>query len=151
MNTSPSAANSATPFSRKRRCLNWLKNAFTNPYNLLVLVSVIVLSILVVWPLLQMIVTTFQLAPAEARRVKGTAGEWTLYYWQRILNSSVSANMLYRPLLHSLMIALCVSVGSILVGGLIAWLMVRSDLPGKKFFSLAVIIPYMIPSWCITT
>lgn len=148
MNTSPSAANSATPFSRKRRCLNWLKNAFTNPYNLLVLVSVIVLSILVVWPLLQMIVTTFQLAPAEARRVKGTAGEWTLYYWQRILNSSVSANMLYRPLLHSLMIALCVSVGSILVGGLIAWLMVRSDLPGKKFFSLAVIIPYMIPSWC---
>jgi iron(III) transport system permease protein len=26
--------------------------------------------------------------------------------------------------------------------------MVRSDLPGKKFFSLAVIIPYMLPSWC---
>lgn len=56
--------------------------------------------------------------------------------------------MLYRPLLNSLMIALCVSVGSILLGGIIAWLMVRSDLPCKKFFSLAVIIPYMIPSWC---
>lgn len=135
-------------FSRRKRCLNWLKNAFTNPYNLLVIVSVLALSILVVWPLLQMVLTTFQLAPAEARRVKGTAGDWTLYYWQRILNSSVSANMLYRPLLHSLLIASCVSVGSILVGGLIAWLMVRSDLPGKKFFSLAVIIPYMIPSWC---
>ena len=26
--------------------------------------------------------------------------------------------------------------------------MVRTDLPFKKFFSLAVIIPYMIPSWC---
>ena len=25
--------------------------------------------------------------------------------------------------------------------------MVRSDLPFKPFFSLAVIIPYMIPSW----
>lgn len=135
-------------FSRRKRCLNWLKNAFTNPYNLLVIVSVLALSILVVWPLLQMVLTTFQLAPAEARRVKGTAGDWTLYYWQRILNSSVSANMLYRPLLNSLLIASCVSVGSILVGGLIAWLMVRSDLPGKKFFSLAVIIPYMIPSWC---
>ena len=135
-------------FSRRKRCLNWLKNAFTNPYNLLVIVSVLALSILVVWPLLQMVLTTFQLAPSEARRVKGTPGDWTLYYWQRILNSSVSANMLYRPLLHSLLIASCVSVGSILVGGLIAWLMVRSDLPGKKFFSLAVIIPYMIPSWC---
>ena len=26
--------------------------------------------------------------------------------------------------------------------------MVRSDLPFKKFFSLAMIVPYMIPSWC---
>ena len=135
-------------FSKRKRCLNWLKNAFTNPYNLLVILSVVALSVLVVWPLLQMVLTTFQLAPSEARRVKGTPGDWTLYYWQRILNSSVSANMLYRPLLNSLLIASCVSVGSILVGGLIAWLMVRSDLPGKKFFSLAVIIPYMIPSWC---
>ena len=148
MQTKTQAPVETASFSRRKRCLNWLKNAFTNPYNLLVIVSVVVLSILVVWPLLQMVLTTFRLAPAEARRVKGTPGDWTLYYWQRILNSSVSANMLYRPLLNSLLIASCVSVGSILVGGLIAWLMVRSDLPGKKFFSLAVIIPYMIPSWC---
>ena len=148
MQTKTQARVETASFSRRKRCLNWLKNAFTNPYNLLVIVSIVALSVLVVWPLLQMVLTTFQLAPSEARRVKGTPGDWTLYYWQRILNSSVSANMLYRPLLNSLLIASCVSVGSILVGGLIAWLMVRSDLPGKKFFSLAVIIPYMIPSWC---
>ena len=148
MQTKTQASVETASFSRRKRCLNWLKNAFTNPYNLLVIVSIVALSVLVVWPLLQMVLTTFQLAPSEARRVKGTPGDWTLYYWQRILNSSVSANMLYRPLLNSLLIASCVSVGSILVGGLIAWLMVRSDLPGKKFFSLAVIIPYMIPSWC---
>ena len=148
MQTKTQAPVETASFSRRKRCLNWLKNAFTNPYNLLVIVSMVALSVLVVWPLLQMVLTTFQLAPSEARRVKGTPGDWTLYYWQRILNSSVSANMLYRPLLNSLLIASCVSVGSILVGGLIAWLMVRSDLPGKKFFSLAVIIPYMIPSWC---
>lgn len=146
MQTKTQAPVETASFSRRKRCLNWLKNAFTNPYNLLVIVSIVALSVLVVWPLLQMVLTTFQLAPSEARRVKGTPGDWTLYYWQRILNSSVSANMLYRPLLNSLLIASCVSVGSILVGGLIAWLMVRSDLPGKKFFSLAVIIPYMIPS-----
>ena len=40
------------------------------------------------------------------------------------------------------------SVCAILLGSILAWLMVRSDLPFKKFFSLAVIIPYMIPSWC---
>ncbi len=145
----PNEKEKETPsFSKSRRLRNGLKNTFTNPYNLLVLVSVIALGVFVVWPLLQMIFTTFQLNAADARRVKGSAGEWTLYYWQRILNSNVSSNMLYRPLLNSLMIALCVAVGSILVGGVIAWLMVRSDLPCKKFFSLAMIIPYMIPSWC---
>lgn len=136
------------PFSRKRRFLNRLRNMFTNPYNLLVIGSVILLGIFVVWPLCQMIATTFELAPSEARRVKGTPGDFTLYYWLRVLHSQVSQNMLYRPLMNSLMIALCVSVLSILLGGLIAWLMVRSDLPFKGFFSMAVIIPYMIPSWC---
>lgn len=29
-----------------------------------------------------------------------------------------------------------------------AWLMVRSDLPGKKILSILIIVPYMIPSWC---
>ena len=33
-------------------------------------------------------------------------------------------------------------------GSLIAWLVVRSDIPGKKFFNLAILIPYMLPSWC---
>ena len=135
-------------FSRSRRFKNWLKNAFTNPYNILVFISVVALGILVVWPLLQMVFSTFQLAPSEAKRVHGTAGEFTLYYWQRLFHSQVSQNMLYKPLLHSLLIASSVSVLSILIGSLIAWLMVRSDLPAKGFFSMAVIIPYMIPSWC---
>ena len=56
--------------------------------------------------------------------------------------------MLIKPLINSLVIGVCVSVCAILLGSILAWLMVRSDLPFKKFFSLAVIIPYMIPSWC---
>ena len=56
--------------------------------------------------------------------------------------------MLVEPLLNSLLIGFCVSFFAILIGSVLAWLMVRTDLPFKKFFSLAVIIPYMIPSWC---
>jgi len=135
-------------YSRSRRLGNAVRNAMTNPYNLLVIVTVVFLSVLVIWPLLQMVVTTFRLAPAEARRTKGVPGEWTLYYWTRILRSNVSGNLLYKPLVHSLFVAFSVSILSILLGSLIAWLIVRTDLPCKKFFSLAVIIPYMIPSWC---
>lgn len=140
--------NRHSSFSRSRRFINWLRNAFLNPYNVLVFISIVALGVLVVWPLLQMVFSTFELAPTEARRTHGVAGEFTLYYWQRLFSSTVSRNMLYKPLLNSLLIAVCVSVFSIFIGASIAWLMVRSDLPGKRFFSMAVIIPYMIPSWC---
>lgn len=115
----------------------------------MVAIAVVLLFALVIIPLLEMVFTTFQLAARDVRRVEGAqAGDWSLYYWKKLLASDVSQNMLYRPLAHSLMIAFLVSVFSIAVGGSIAWLMVRSDLPFKKFFSLAMLIPYMIPSWC---
>jgi iron(III) transport system permease protein len=136
-------------YSRKNRYFNWIKNGITNPYNLMVLIAVLALAALVVWPLLEMIVTTLKLAGPDVRRVPdGTAGQWTAYYWRRLLHSTVSQNMLFKPLVHSLGISFAVSVCSILLGSLIAWLITRSDLPFKRFFSLAVIIPYMIPSWC---
>jgi iron(III) transport system permease protein len=113
------------------------------------LIAILALTALVVWPLFEMIFTTLKLTGPDVRRVPGgMAGQWTSYYWLRLLNSTVSQNMLFKPLVHSLGIAFAVSALSILLGGLIAWLVVRSDLPFKKFFSLAVIIPYMIPSWC---
>ena len=137
------------PFSRKRRFKNRLRNTFTNPYNIITLIALILLIYLIVVPLGEMIKTTLTLAKSDLRRVKGaTAGEFTLYYWNRLLFSDVSRNLFWIPLKNSLIIALSTSMISITMGALIAWLMVRTDLPGKKFFSLAIIIPYMLPSWC---
>lgn len=120
----------------------------TSPYQIIVVISVIVLAYLILVPLFEMIRTTFTMAQADARRAGGEAGDLTLYYWKRLLFSDVSKNLFYVPLLNSLVIAVSVSAISILLGSLIAWVMVRTDLPGKRFFSLAVIIPYMLPSWC---
>ena len=103
---------------------------------------------LIVFPLLDMISTSFTLAQKDARLAGGTAGSFTLYYWQRLLGSALTKQMLLQPLLNSLLIGVCVSFFAILIGSVLAWLMVRTDLPFKPFFSLAVIIPYMIPSWC---
>ena len=97
-------------YSKSRRLKNQIKAVVTNPYNIIVLIAVVLLVYL--------------------------------------LASELSWTMLIKPLINSLVIGVCVSVCAILLGSILAWLMVRSDLPFKKFFSLAVIIPYMIPSWC---
>jgi iron(III) transport system permease protein len=146
--TQPEVQATIQPFSLKRRTKNFLLNAVTNPYNLIVIVSLVALTYLIVLPLAEMIITTFRVSEMDVRRVPGAeAGSFSLYYWKRLLSSTISNKMLYEPIVHSLIIALSVSAISITLGAVIAWLMVRSDLPGKKFFSFAVIIPYMLPSW----
>lgn len=117
--------------------------------NIIVIVSLILLAYLIVMPLFEMITTTFKVMQADVRQIPGSeAGDFTLYYWNRLFFSKISKSLLYGPLINSLMIGLSVSVISITFGSCIAWLMVRTDLPYKKFLSMAVIIPYMLPSWC---
>ena len=137
-------------YSKSRRLKNQIKAVVTNPYNVIVLIAIILLAYLIVLPLLDMLATTFQLSQRDLRATGGTmedVGKFTFYYWQRLLASDLSWNLLIKPLLNSLTIGFGVSVCAIALGSCLAWLMVRSDLPFKPFFSLAVIIPYMIPSW----
>ena len=137
-------------YSKSKRLKNQIKAVVTNPYNVIVLIAILLLTYLIVLPLLDMIASTFELAQRDLRAVGGdaVAGQFTLYYWKRLLASELSMSMLIKPLINSLTIGVCVSVCAIALGSVLAWLMVRSDLPCKPFFSLAVIIPYMIPSWC---
>ncbi|MGN1203630.1 MAG: ABC transporter permease [Lachnospiraceae bacterium] len=107
-----------------------------------------ILLFLIVVPLWEMIKESLQLSSSDARKTGLEAGAFTFNYWKQLFCSKVSRKLLYEPLLHSLTIALSVSVLSIAIGGITAWLMVRTDLPFKRFFSLAIIVPYMLPAWC---
>ncbi len=91
--------------------------------------------------------TTFTLAKTEVRRAGGELGQFTLYYWKYLLFSNMSEAVFFKPLLNSLLIAVGISVISVPLGSIMAWLMVRSDIPGKKLLSMLIIVPYMIPSW----
>ena len=134
----------------KKRLKNLILNVVTNPFNMVVLVSLVILFCLIIIPLLTMISTTFTAAQAEVmrRRIEGAqVGDFTLYYWTYMLASNMSKAVLWEPLLNSLIIGACVVVISVPLGSVLAWLMVRTDIPGKKVLSMLVIIPYMIPSW----
>lgn len=130
------------------RIKNKIKGWLTDPYSMIFLVLFVVLLFLIVVPLWEIIKESIQLSAADARKAGLSAGTFTLDYWKQLIHSKVSKKLLYEPLLHSLTIALSVSVLSIAIGGFTAWLMVRTDIPFKKFFSLAIIVPYMLPAWC---
>ena len=131
----------------KKRLKNLILNVVKNPFNMIVLVSLIVLFCLILIPLLTMIKSTFTLAQSELRRVDGKVGDFTLYYWKYMLASKLSKAVLWEPLLHSLFCGAMTTLISVPLGSVLAWLMIRTDLPGKKVLGLLVTVPYMIPSW----
>ena len=131
----------------KTRLKNLILNVVKNPFNMIVLVSLVVLFCLIVIPLLTMVKETFTLAQSELRRVDGKVGDFTLYYWKYMLASKLSKAVLWEPLMHSLFCGIMTTLVSVPLGSVLAWLMIRTDLPGKKVLGLLVTVPYMIPSW----
>ena len=137
-------------YSKARLVKNTVAGAIKNPYNIIVLILLVTLGYLIIVPLLEMVYSTFHVAPGDVRRIPGSvAREFTLFHWNRIFNSTVSANLLYTPFRNSLILSLSVAGISVLLGSTMAWLMVRTDLPGKKLLSVLLLIPYMLPTWTI--
>ena len=135
------------PFNATR-LKNQILNVVKNPFNMIVLISLIVLFCLIVIPLLTMVKSTFTLAQSELRRNPGAhLGDFTLYYWKYMIASSMSKAVLWEPLLHSITCGAMTTLISVPLGSLLAWLMIRTDIPGKKVLGLLITIPYMIPSW----
>lgn len=131
----------------RRRLKNLILNVLKNPFNMVVLVSLIILFCLIIIPLLTMISSTFTLAQGELRRVQGHVGDFTLYYWKYILTGKLASAVLWGPLKNSFICGFFTVLVSVPLGSVLAWLMIRTDLPGKKILGLLVTVPYMIPSW----
>ena len=134
---------------RWKRLKNQFLNVVGNPFNMVVFFSLLILFCLIIIPLLTMIGNTFMVAKAELRNLPDAEiGDFTLFYWKYLLASPLTETILWEPFLHSLTLGFFVTVISVPLGAVMAWLMVRTDIPGKKLLGMLIIIPYMIPSWC---
>ena len=136
------------PMTRKR-FKNQFLNIIGNPFNMIVFFTLILLFVLIVIPLLSMVQNTFVVAKSELRNIPGAkVGDYTLWYWKYLLASPLTKTILWIPLRNSLIIGVAVTLFSVPLGALMAWLMVRTDIPAKGLLSALILIPYMIPSWC---
>lgn len=134
------------PFLVKAR--NVATSLLSNPYNVISLVSAILLIYLIVVPLGEIVTTTLKWQPKDIRvSPNAVPGQFTLYHWIEMFTGKTANALLWGPLLNSLAVALCVSIFSLLVGGLMAWIVTRTDIPARKFLAFSILVPYMLPSW----
>ena len=135
--------------------LFWLKlknkiiQFFQRPINWLGWVFVLVMGYLIVVPLGEIIISSFRIQPGDTRRAAGEIGEWTLYYWIRTFISQLSNNIFYSPMRNTIIISVIYTLLAMTIGIVIAYLIVRTDLPFKKFIGFFIIIPYIVPSWTL--
>lgn len=128
---------------------NRIKTFFSKPYNVLLVLFIVVLGFLVVIPLFSIVRDTFIVHSSEKSRVHQAVGTFTTYHWNRLFLSEFRKSLLIDPLRNSLYTSAWACVVSILIGGTFAWLVSRSDMRWKKFLTKLFIFPYIMPSWTL--
>lgn len=118
-----------------------------DPTTLIGIGLVVLFCYLIAAPVVLLLMDAFLVQFADQTRAHQAMGEATLYYVNRVFFSAISQDVFWRPLLHTALIALCAILLALAVGLPLGWLISRTDLPGRKWFSTALIVPYMLPSW----
>lgn len=120
------------------------------PESVLSILFMLLLAYVVVLPLFVMVRETFIVHPMERFQIPGSkAGDYTLAHWLKVLTGELAWGAFYKPLINTLIVSSLISLLSLLIGGGLAWLVVRTDLPWKKLVSNLAIIPYIMPSWSL--
>jgi len=129
-----------------RRILRWL----TSPHVLLALIMLVMMFYMIIIPLFRMVETTFTYQDKDLLAFPdATIGNFTLFHWIRMLTSKISQVYMYEPLRHSMTIAVGATLLSMVIGSIMAWLVIRTDMPGRKLVNQLAVIPYIMPSWTL--
>ncbi len=140
-------AEAPPPPPGRRRLLYRLQVLRHDPTAALGLILVVVLGYLVVAPLVAVLSDSARLQYGDEIHAGQRPGEWTGYYLWRVFRSQISGLLFWEPLLNTLVVAVGTTLFALIVGGGMAWLVTRTNVPGRKWLAGALVVPYMLPSW----
>lgn len=129
----------------------WAGRRLLSPQSLLAALLLVALAYLVVAPLFAVVTTSLTWQSGDTRFAGPDieVGRFTLFHWQRVLNSALTRNLIVLPMMRTLTVALGVMVIVTVVGGALAWLVVRTDVAFKGAIATLAVLPYVLPSWTI--
>ena len=143
-----------------KKFFNKIKTYFSNPSNVIIIVFAIFLSVMVLYPLGKMIFSSFITQTGkEVEKLNETyglmleEGDFTFMMWPYTLfnpdpsHIQVSENLFWIPMGRSILMALLACLIAITVGGTLAFLISRTNIPFKKVLSTIFVFPYIMPSW----
>ena len=129
---------------------NKVKTFFSKPYNVILLLLGIVLTVTTVAPIVAIVQDTFKIhaGTIDAHLTKQTAG-WTVVNYTDLFTSKLAKTNLWKPLWNTVLLSVGTCVVSILYGGFFAFLITRTNLAWRKYLSSIFIFPYIMPQWTL--
>jgi iron(III) transport system permease protein len=127
-----------------------IRRLLNKPEALLSVFFLVVLGFLIITPLVEIIRESMTVQSYDrAYLPDAKPGEFTLLHYERIFAGPMSPALFIRPLLNSLAVGFGVTVLALALGTLLAWVLVRTDLPLRGTFGALAVVPYMFPSWIL--
>ena len=129
---------------------NKVKTFLSKPYNVILLIMGIVVTISTIAPFIAIVKDTFEIHPGtiDAFLSKKNSG-YTLVNYIDLFTSRLAKTNLWIPLWNTLLLAFWTCVFAIIFGGTTAFLVTRTNMAWKKYISGIFIFPYIMPQWTL--
>lgn len=130
--------------------LNKAKTFFSKPYNVILLLMGIVFTVTTVAPIIAIVEDTLKIHPGtiDAYLTGQTSGH-TIVNYIDLFTSRMAKTNLWTPLLNTVFLAVGTCIVSILFGGIVAFLVTRTNMAWRKYISSIFIFPYIMPQWTL--
>ncbi len=130
--------------------LNKIRTFFSKPYNVILLLFGIVVTVTTIAPIIAILKDTFTIHPGTIDQFlsKKASGYTTVNYID-LFTSKMAKTNLWTPLLNTVYLAVGTCIVSILFGGLVAFLVTRTNMAWRKYISSIFIFPYIMPQWTL--
>lgn len=137
------------------------KSYFSVQANVLIVLFAVLLLVATAYPMFSVIRSSLTAGQMEAMMYnslfgsKLKTGDFTWLNFKMLLTRGTgmmadwSVMQFWKPLWNSLRMSTYACLIAIVIGGTIAFLITRTDIRCKKFFSSVFIFPYIMPSWTL--
>ncbi len=129
----------------------------SKPEKIIGMILLVLLVFFVLMPAINLVLTSFSFSLSDRRLpevidrgIKVVPGQFTLIHLERVFFSKLTSKMFLIPLMNSAVVTLGLTVLSMAIGCILAYLVVRTNLPFKKAIANIAMVPYIIPSWPIS-
>ena len=138
------------PASRLTIGLNKTRTFFSKPYNVILLLMGIVFTVTTIAPIVAIVQDTLKIHPGTIdAHLTGRVSGYTIVNYIDLFTSRMAKTNLWTPLMNTVLLAVGTCIVSILFGGIVAFLVTRTNMAWRKYISSIFIFPYIMPQWTL--